>query len=232
MEAPIGGSIPAILFGWFGVVYIAYIAAGSLPREDKPARRKPRRVLLDRLIFSLAAGFAPAVFLVAVSGIDPTHIGLGSGVVTEWLPFTIVLGAAGFAVGFLARKSLADLASYPQYLPLAWTPISMMLEAGSWALYLLAYEFAFRGYLLASLLPLGAPAAISIATTLYSVAHLPKSAREAIGAIPFGVVASLLALRYGTFIPAFIIHLALALGNDAGTLRAAHRAVAIAERHP
>jgi membrane protease YdiL (CAAX protease family) len=159
-------------------------------------------------------------------GIDLAAAGLSVRGAGSWLPLTLALSAVGFAIGFLSKKSPADLVSYPQFLPSRWTVTGWTIEIGSWSIYLAAYEFAFRGYLLAALAPLGPVAAVTATTALYAVAHLPKSSKEAAGAVPFGVIASLLSLRYGSIVPAFAIHLAIALGNDSGSLRAIRKMAA------
>jgi hypothetical protein len=221
------GNASAAAYGWFAVFYIVYIASGALPSESRPGRRDPGRVVIDRLIFFAAIFALPFFALPRGFGVDPAALYLGAGKPLDWLALTLALSALGFAVGFFSRKSEADLASYPQYLPKRWTVGAWGLELGSWGLYLVAYEFAFRGYLLAALMPLGAATAIAATTALYAIAHLPKSAKEAIGALPFGIVASLLAVRFGTFLPAVAIHIALAVGNDIGAMRASRRAATV-----
>lgn len=207
----------AFLFGWFGVVYVAFVASGALPSDARPGRRKPGRVLADRAAFFAAVIAAPA--LAGGAGAVWPATALKVGRPGEWALAASALSAIAFAVGALARKSKADVLSYPQYLPARRGASALALEIGSWALYLFAYEYAFRGYLLSALMPLGAVAASSVTTALYAVAHLPKSSKEAIGALAFGAVACLLAVRFDSFLPAFFVHLALALGNDYGCAR-------------
>ncbi len=218
-----GSWTAGVLFGWFALVYVSFVASGGLPSELRPCRRPPARVLLDRLGFFTLIFIAPAIFLVFACGLPPAALMLSMGSPRSWLPATALLTALAAALGFFSTKSSLDLQIYPQYMPARWTAGSIVNEAGSWALYLLAYEFALRGYLLAALLPSGAPVAVAASTALYSIAHTPKSGKEAAGSLFFGVVLSSLTLSWGTLIPAFIIHLALALGNDAGALHAANR---------
>jgi hypothetical protein len=211
----------AALIGWLALVYVAYIASGALPSDARPCRRPATRVLLDRLAFFVLIGLLPPLAFLLLGWPLPGLSVLGFGKILEWLPLTAALTALCWAIGRYSRKGEAELANYPQYLPSRWKAGSLALEIGSWALYLAAYEFAFRGYILYALLPGGTLVAIAIQTALYSFAHLPKSAKEAAGALLFGVATSLLTLAYGSILPAFILHLAMALGNDLGSLRAA-----------
>jgi len=164
------------------------------------------------LAFYLVPGIAYRLLGLRMPGID-LH---GPGNPGAWAPPVAALALAAFLVGFLSRKSPADLANYPQYVPRPDfpRPAALANEIGGWALYLWAYEFAFRGMLLGMLLPAGAATAIAVQTGLYAFAHLPKNAKEAAAALPFGVAASLMTLRWGSVLPAFLVHLALALGND------------------
>lgn len=211
----------AALLLYLAIAYIAYIALGALPSDKAPGRRKPARVLLDRAAFFAAFGLAPVALFAALGLELPGASVLAAGEPAAWLPSTAALCLLAWAIGRFSRKSAADLASYPQYLPPRWHAGSVALEAGSWALYLFAYEFAFRGMVLYALMDAGILAAVVAETALYAFAHLPKSSKEAAGAILFGLAASWLTLAYGTVLPAFVVHLAIALANDYGSLRTA-----------
>jgi len=117
-----------------------------------------------------------------------------------------------------ARKPDAYL-TYPQIRIKEWTPGLITLNTANWILYLLAYEFLFRGILLMLLVPvLGVWPAIIINTSLYSATHIPKGAKETISAIPFGLALCLITLHTGTIWVAFLAHVLLALLNDYGSL--------------
>jgi hypothetical protein len=220
MERYFAGVGPALLLLYLSAAYVAYIASGALPSSLAPGRRKSSRVLVDRALFFAAFALLPYVAYRAFFGAIPGENVLVWASPLAWLPLTAALTAAAYLIGLFSRKGEAERASYPQYLPTRWGARELVLEVGSWSLYLFAYELAFRGFVLFALKPLGPAAAIAASTGLYAFAHLPKSSKEAALAIPFGVVASLLTLEYGTILPAFLVHLALALGNDQGCARA------------
>ena len=80
------------------------------------------------------------------------------------------------------------------------------------SLFLLAYEFFFRGILLFALIDLyGLVFAVIINTLLYVLIHAFDSKTEIIGAIPFGVVLCLMSYYSQSVLLAFIIHLSLSL---------------------
>ncbi len=210
----------AILYLWLALAYVAYIARGALPSDKAPFRRKPETVLIDRMIFFLAFLVLPAAGF-ALAGYDLPGLSiLSPGQPRAWVVPVLLFGCAAFGLGRFSRKAAADIGNYPQYLPPLWNAKTVVFEVISWSLYLFAYEFAFRGMLLYGLLPAGYWTAIAIQTSLYAFAHLPKSGKEAAGALVFGVLTSVMTLAWGTVIPAFLIHLALALGNDIGCMAA------------
>ena len=101
-----------------------------------------------------------------------------------------------------------------------WTHKTVLLNIVGWALYLFGYEFLFRGILLFPLAEtLGVWPAIAVNIALYSTTHIPKGMQETIGAIPFGLVLSLLTLASGNIWIAFVVHLAMALTNSFTSLK-------------
>ncbi len=119
---------------------------------------------------------------------------------------------------YSARKP-DTIATYPQIRVLNWTPKLVAINSLNWVLYLLAYEFLFRGILLLVLVPiLGVWTAIIVNVSIYSITHIPKGVKETISAIPFGFVLCLITLDTGTIWVAFLAHVVLALTNDFGAL--------------
>jgi membrane protease YdiL (CAAX protease family) len=117
-----------------------------------------------------------------------------------------------------ARKP-DTIATYPQIRTLNWTPGLVALNTLNWSMYLLAYEFLFRGILLFLLVPvIGVWPAIIINTSLYSATHIPKGAKETISAIPFGIALCFITLDTGSIFVAFVAHVLLSQLNDYGAL--------------
>jgi membrane protease YdiL (CAAX protease family) len=56
---------------------------------------------------------------------------------------------------------------------------------------------------------MGVPLAVTLNVILYSLLHWRKSVREAIGAIPFGVVLCLIMLQTGSLLAPVLVHLGL-----------------------
>ncbi|MDT8309286.1 MAG: CPBP family intramembrane glutamic endopeptidase, partial [Bacteroidales bacterium] len=56
--------------------------------------------------------------------------------------------------------------------------------------------------------------AVSINVMAYAFVHITKGGREALGAIPMGILLCLVTLNTGNVFAAFMIHLTLALSNE------------------
>ena len=110
---------------------------------------------------------------------------------------------------------------YPQIRVKEWDTQLLLLSAFSWIAYLLAYEFMFRGYLLfVSVEYLGVWPAIALNIAIYALVHVPKGIKEAVGALPLGVVLGIITIQTGNIWVAFVVHIVLALSNEWFSLKA------------
>jgi len=115
---------------------------------------------------------------------------------------------------FAARKP-ESLKMYPQIRIRKWTAGTLALSSSGWFLYLLGYEFMFRGLLLFGLIPvIGVWPAIALNIAFYVFAHIPKGLKESIGSIPLGLILCIITIKTGTIWVAFFAHVALALSNQ------------------
>lgn len=118
-------------------------------------------------------------------------------------------------VNLFNSKNEANQAVYPAIRNRVWGIGLVIVDMVSWAVYLLAYECMFRGYLLfQSIETWGMITAIAVNITIYAAAHLPKGLFKTIGSLPLGVVFCLIAIFTGSFWTVFILHFAMAFSND------------------
>ncbi len=113
-----------------------------------------------------------------------------------------------------ARKR--DVYSRIPHMRLAqWGFKEVVISIGGWALYLLAYEFIFRGLLLfATAKAWGLWPAVLINLFFYAVFHIPNGKQETLAAIPFGLVLCIISLLSGSFWLAFMLHLVLSISAE------------------
>jgi membrane protease YdiL (CAAX protease family) len=80
------------------------------------------------------------------------------------------------------------------------------------ALFLLAYELWFRGFLLFdSISWVGAPLAVVANTFLYVLVHIFNSKKEMCACIPFGILVCVLSILFDAVWPAIILHIGFSL---------------------
>lgn len=126
-----------------------------------------------------------------------------------------------FVASYFQASTSRNLALYPQFRIEKWTPRILLLNGITWIMFLIAYEFLFRGFLLfGSLSVMGTREAILLNCTLYAGAHLHKSPLETIGAIPLGVLLCYLTILTGNIWSAVAIHSFMALTNEWMSIRA------------
>lgn len=178
-------------------------------------------ILFEKFLGFLFFGIVPltVVFVIfkdslRTSGISDENILLSFYWVIGLSPVLIILS-------YFNSKTKENLQRYPQIRISKWDLKLLVISALSWLLYLLAYEFMFRGFLLfISEKNLGIWLAIIINIVVYSLAHLPKGVKETVGAIPLGLVLCLITLQTGNIWASFFLHLVLALSNEWFSLKA------------
>ena len=125
------------------------------------------------------------------------------------LPALIIL-LNFFAAG---KKDFYD--RFPQMRITEWGIPHLLISIMGWGIYLLGYEYLFRGLFLSAWLEAFGPVTAIVANVLvYSLFHIPNGKNEAIGAIPFGIVLCLLTLQSGTFVPALLLHWVLSVSAE------------------
>lgn len=123
-------------------------------------------------------------------------------------------------IAYWSAKKPKNFTNYPQIRATEWSRSLKIKNALGWAAYLFGYEILFRGILLFPLAAqFGVWPAIAVNVALYSSTHIPKGLDETIGAIPLGIVLSLLTLLTGTIWGAFLVHLTMALTNSFTALK-------------
>ncbi len=174
-----------------------------------------RRVLWLRLIGVLFLGLVPAMIFFTFTSMTPGDVGVSSNLNPDLFYWTGSLGFIVAGLTYIGRNNSTNLENYPMIRIHQWGTNLIFLNTISSAGFLLAYEFLFRGILFFSLYAAWGfwPATI-INIIIYSLVHFPKSAMEAIGAVPFGLLLCIVTFTTGTIWAAVLIHLIMALSND------------------
>jgi len=141
--------------------------------------------------------------------------GLRTGQFTSGIGWAALAAVVVIPVVVLSARKPAMQSFYPEIRLQTMTPYWLSLSAVSWMIYLLGYEFFFRGFLLFLCQEQwGLEAAVGITTALYTLAHLHKPASEAFSCIPMGIGFGYLAWVSGGCWAPWLLHLAIALSSE------------------
>lgn len=177
--------------------------------------RQVKKVVLQRMTGFLLLGVLSLLLILLVMGRQPSEFGWGF----QWKDYppwwTLLLVPMVLVASYLHAPNWKNLTLYPQIRVSQWTPRLLMLSSVSWVVFLMGYEFLFRGLLLFSSLEVMAPwLAIVLNCILYSAAHLHKGIEETIGAIPVGVLFCYLTIVTGNIWSVVVLHSIMALSNE------------------
>jgi len=173
-----------------------------------------RQIMIQRLTGVFFFGFVSLLLISFYLPRDISFFGTAPPNMST-LVWLLVLSVVIIPMNYFNSRNPENLAQYPQVRNSEWSFSLVTLSALSWIAYLLAYEFLFRGFLLFSSIPvLGVWPSVLLNSAIYSLVHIPKGSRETLGAIPFGIFLSYLAIETGSFWIAFFAHVVLALSNE------------------
>ncbi len=101
-----------------------------------------------------------------------------------------------------------------------WNIPLFLINTFGWIIYLVGYEFLFRGILLFECYnSFGFWPAIAINIAIYSAIHMVNGKDQTIGALIFGVIACYLTLSRGTILIPIFMHISLSVFSDYFSIR-------------
>jgi membrane protease YdiL (CAAX protease family) len=178
-------------------------------------------VVLTKLAGFTLLGVIPALIVVFVFQQPLEQYGAGF----SWSPFVIGWMVGGsilvLIINILHGRRAAHYGVYPLMRYEEWNTGRLLLSLVTSSLFIIGYEFMFRGFLLFALIPVtGVWLAVAINILIYSLAHIHKGLGETIGSIPFGILLCWITLESGNLWAITVIHLTLSLSSDLIALRA------------
>jgi len=189
--------------------------AGRLGKLSRKFDSQGNQVLIQRILGLLFLGIVSTLIIILHPGLKPMDYGLTFTFLAAppWWSYLVV--PAILILGLNAARQNGNLELYPQIRSRNWTPAMVFISGMSWILFLLGYEFLFRGFLLhASLDIMAAGPAIALNCALYAFAHFYKGPGETFGAIPVGVLLCYLTIVTGNIWCAVVLHALMALSNE------------------
>lgn len=198
-----------VLFSF--VAYLLIVNNKTIKKHSQQAYT----IYIYRISGFFLFGLIPFIIIVISGNVSIQDVGVFGSVFKKQLIWLFVLLLIIIPISAFASRSEDNLAMYPQVRNKSWNINTLLISALTWIIYLLGYEFMFRGYMFFPLVDnMGPVVAIGINVLIYSFAHIPKGMKETIGAIPFGIILCLLVLDTGSFWIAFFAHVIMALSNE------------------
>lgn len=174
--------------------------------------------LLTELWWGLVhlAGYVvlPILFLRHVLCLRAVDVGLRWRDTTRWLGWYALLAAPIVGFAFLASHGDDFTRTYPFYVHAgrSWSDLV------AWELIYLSQfvflEFFFRGFMLETLAPRLGASSIFVMAVPYMMIHFAKPWPEAFGAVFFGILLGVLALRSRSIWGGALVHMTIALAMD------------------
>lgn len=183
--------------------------------------KQGNRLLFQRLLGFLLLGLVSVLIILLLPEADLQEYGLSFTFRSPPPRWSCLLIPLVLILSYLRAGNPTNLEQYPQIRAKLWSRSMMRLSVISWLIFLVGYEFLFRGFVLFASLELLEPVpAIALNCALYAFAHVYKGPAETFGSIPAGVFLSYLSLVTGNIWCAVLLHSVMALSNEGFSLRA------------
>lgn len=170
---------------------------------------------VEKLTGFLLFGVLPYLLFIRFSGLKASETVLFSSKIWRYWYILVPVLLVVSILMFIASKKKTTQARYPQLRIKIWSVKYSLISISGWIIYLLGYEFFFRGILwFACFRAFGFWLSLLINITLYAIAHFDQGAWISIGAGFVGIIFCLLASLTGSFVFAFLIHSWMAISNE------------------
>jgi len=169
----------------------------------------------DKFTGILMTGVLPFIVFILAAGIPVSEIGMKTGNMNRFGYLFAGLIVITIGSAFFSSKSPNVQRSAPELRIKLWHTRHIILSSLTWLVYLFGYELFFRGILwFLCFNVFGFWWAVIINVALYSLVHVPKGKLVTYGAIPLGLLLCTLSYFTGSFLPAFLIHSAMAISTE------------------
>ena len=180
-----------------------------------------KQIMMQRMLGVLFLGIFSSLIILLLPGASLKDFGLQFSFLIRPPWWTYLLLPLIVGLSFLTAGRPWNLAMYPQIRSKHWTSRLLFISALGWLVFLIGYEFLFRGFLLHASLNLMQPVpAIAVNVAVYAFAHMYKGPGETFGAIPLGILFCYLTIITGNIWSAVILHSVMALSNEWFSIRA------------
>lgn len=156
-------------------------------------------------------GLIPLLTLVVFTRRSPLRLGLGLGDWRFWLPVSLLYLLIALPITLLGSSS-AQMGQYYRAAGFDWTTYIWTTSV-----YMLGWEYLFRGYLLEGLRDSLKEGAILLQMIPFTLLHLGKPDIETLSCVISGIIWGYICYRGRSFWPAFLLHMVINLTTKAYT---------------
>lgn len=143
------------------------------------------------------------------------RFGVRIGHVRTWIVDVTIAYLVLLILIFTFGRGASFLMYYPMYKPAAQAWSQFFAYEGTQLIYMLGWEFIFRGYLLfAARKEIGVIPAIILQMLPFAFLHIGKPEPEVYGSVVAGLFLGLIAVRANSFLPCALLHFAVAFTMD------------------
>lgn len=214
--------VTAIVIGLYGLYYGIVYTKISRWIYKKIASRLNETVfhsVFFRLSGFVIFGLGSAAIFHTVFGAKFDFLSLKIAHFNEILPYVIVLFLIAITIPYINVKK-SKQSQYPQFKIEKWTHFYKFLSYITWTLYLMGYEFMFRGILLfGTVEELGCYLAVILNVVLYAFVHIPKGKKEVLGCFILGPILCVAALITHNILIPTVLHISVCLCNEYFSIR-------------
>ena len=221
-DALVVGTLMLSLCGFLSYWWAHYSPALQDKVEAKWTgdRGKVIRIVALKIWGFTTMGIIPAWVLGSQWGWSLEEMGVAwpSHISTEvWMAW-FALMVSTLVLSMVAGKEGAK--NYPQIRATSWSLSTMVWSGLGWTIYLSAYEFMFRGFLLFPMASvIGMWPAVAVSTMLYSVTHFHKGKGETLWCLPVGVLTCWMTVETGSLLLTVVGHVLVSWFNTAYHVR-------------
>lgn len=152
------------------------------------------------------------IFLLKFRFRDLGLTGIDSPATLYWI---LAISAVVIPLVFSVSRTPGFFETYPLIRQKTWDGVLIAANTSSWCVYILIYEFLFRGFLLGVTLgSFGVWPAVLVNVALYMSVHIPYGFWVTLGTLPLGLAMCLATVHTGNIWTAYVVHLMIALLND------------------
>lgn len=211
-----------LTIGGYYAYYFPAFSAGAVrwfQQKYGPAKGNINLFIFQKVLGFLFLGLIPVLIFFSKYSLFPQKYSLGELSEIRWWIY-LVLVSLIFAASFFSSRKQGKNSRVPQMRLSNWGAKETSISLLGWAIFLLGYEFLFRYLLLfTTAAAFGIWPAVLINIGLYSAFHLPNGMAETLASIAFGLVLCLVSLITGSFLAAFLLHLALSASAELFSIR-------------